>query len=147
MAEVGNIPLAEELLQTMRAAAQTAADLREPLITPRTLLLAILDSPQIGEAVAKVVDREKVLAANLEYRSDGNNTLSFKTPDGKHSVWLSKEALHVFMEGAKRVQVRYGTRELVLGLVADARFAGGILAAIRLEPGLLADAVGRARAT
>lgn len=142
-----NIPLADEMLQTMRAAAQIAVDLREPFITPRTLLLALLDSPEIGDAVGNVVDREKVRAANVEYRADGNDTLSFKTPGGERSVWLSKEALHVFMEGAKRARSSYSSRDLVFGLAADARTAPGILSAIRVEPGLLIDAVGRARLT
>lgn len=137
------IPLSEDLLRTMRNAAKKAIELREPVITPRAMLLALLDDDGIGPALRNVVNTEKVAAA----QSDENlsiapeDTLAFKTPDGRTSVWLSREAHNIFLEGAQRVDERYCPKHLALGLAAQARQAPGILAAIRVEPGILADAI------
>lgn len=161
MAEAENLPLSDELLQTLRLAARLAIEMREPFITPRTLLLALLDEPTLGGAIAEVVSREKLLAADVENNFGAvrvveeflpgeqpamtrYDTLAFKTPDGRTSMWLSKEALHVFLEGVKRVEDRYYPRELALGLAAEAMLTPGIFAAIRLEPGVLIDAVSHA---
>jgi hypothetical protein len=152
------VPLSEELLRTMRNAAKKAIELREPFITPRALLLALLDDGEVGPALRAVVNREKVLAADaeanygvtriLEEEPDGEepamaryDTLAFKTPDGRTSVWLARDAYSTFLEGARRVEERYQPKHLALGLAAQAVLAPGVLAAIRVEPGVFADAV------
>ena len=152
------IPLSEALLRTMRAAAKKAIELREPFITPRALLLALLDDAEVGPALRAVVNKEKVLAASAEANygvariaeeePDGEepampryDTLAFKTPDGRTSVWLARDAYNTFLEGARRVEERYQPKHLALGLAAQAVLAPGVLAAIRVEPGVFADAV------
>lgn len=158
MPDAENLPLSEELLQLMRRAAQHALNLREPFVTPKALLLALLDDPVLGPNLQRVVLREKAIAADVETNFGAVrgiaevipgeqpamarfNTLCFKTPDGRASMWLSKEAMQIFMEGCKRVQGRYYPRELAAGLAAEARLAPGILAAIRVEPGVFLDAI------
>ena len=160
MADAGNLPLSDQLLATMRLAAQRTVDLREPFITPRTMLLALLEAPVVGPALAQVISKQKLLAATarsnfgsvrvIEEWLPGEqppmtryDTLAFKTPDGRASLWLSKEALKVFLEGAKRVDERYEPRELALGLAAESVLSPGILAAIRVGPGAVYDAIKR----
>lgn len=158
MLDAENLPLSDELLQLMRRAAQIALELREQFITPKALLLALLEDPTLGPGLQRVVARDKVIAADSGTTFGGvrsiaevipgelpamtrYNTLCFKTPDGRASVWLGKEAMQIFMEGCKRVQGRYYPRELAAGLAAEARLAAGILAAIRVEPGVFTDAI------
>lgn len=150
--------LSEELLALVRRAAQLARELREPFISPYALLLALLEEPGIGPAIARVVNREKL--AKLEPPdvdaparvSDSRlgdelppmvryDTLAFKTPDGGATLWLSREGLQIFIEGAQRAEGRYEPKHLALGFAAEAVRAPGVLAALRVEPGVLADAV------
>lgn len=159
MPELEQIPLSDELLSVMRNAARKAIDLREPFITPRAILLALLDDAAIGPAMAGVIIRDKVLSADVEenfgvvrlvddFLPEGEqaamtryDTLAFKTPDGRSSMWLNRDAYHIFIEGAQRVDDRYYPKQLALGLAAEAVRSPGILAAIRVEPGLLTDAI------
>ncbi|HET6895633.1 MAG TPA: hypothetical protein VFH72_09670 [Candidatus Baltobacteraceae bacterium] len=161
MPDLEQVPLTAELLSVMRRAARTAIDLKEPFISPRALLLALLDDPDVGPSISHVVVRQKVLDAEvgentgmtraLEERMESGeqpaitryDTLAFKTPDGRTSMWLNKDAYRIFIEGAQRVDDRYYPKHLALGLAAEAIQAPGVLAAIRVEPGVLADAIYR----
>lgn len=161
MPELEQLPLSQELLGVMRRAARKALDLKEPFITPRAILLSLLDDPGIGPVIEGVVNRQKVLDAEVvesagmtrlieERMQDGEqpaiaryDTLAFKTPDGRTSMWLNKDAYTIFIEGAQRVEDRYLPKHLALGLAAEAIRAPGVLAAIRVEPGVLADAIYR----
>ncbi len=155
------IPLTDEFLSVMRNAARYARELHEPFVTTRGLLLALLDDPQIGPALAEVIPREKLLA--LPADSDPRNaatrlgdsalpqgergalprfdTLAFKLPDGSASVWLGREAYALFIEGANRSEGRYRPKALALGIAADAVRNPGVLRALNVEPGKLTDAV------
>jgi hypothetical protein len=165
MSDAEWIPLSGELLAVMRGAAQHAGALNEPFITIRTLLLALLDDPQIGPVIAGVLPREalegytlpddaatrlvasRVQEPNLEagerpamLRFD---TLAFKLPGGEKSVWLSREANAVWNEGAKRVEAgaKYLPKHLAFGIAADAVRAPGVLAHLRVEPGKVTEAL------
>lgn len=152
------VPLSEELLRMMRAAARNAIELREPFITPRAILLALMDEPAVGIALSPVVNKDRVLEVGpaqefgvmrvLDEATDGQapamtryDTLAFKTPDGRTSMWLSRDAYDIFVEGAQRVEDRYYPKQLALGLAFQAVHAPGVLTAIHVEPGALADAI------
>jgi hypothetical protein len=161
MPDLEHVPLTMELMTVMRRAAQRAIDLKEPFITPRAILLSLMDDPALGHAIAEVVNRDKVLSAEVvespgmtrlieERMQDGEqpamtryDTLAFKTPDGRASMWLNKDAYTIFIEGAQRVEDRYFPKHLALGLASQATRAPGLLTAIRVEPGVLADAIYR----
>lgn len=160
MADAEHVPISDELLTTMRAAAALAVSLREPFITPRAILMALLNDPAIGAALGEIVNREKLEEVSVENNFGSvrvveeimpgempamtrYDTLAFKTPDGKSSVWLNREAYNIFIEGAQRAEERYYPKQLALGLAAEAVHAPGVLAAIRLEPGRLIDAIYR----
>jgi hypothetical protein len=157
--------LSDEILHLMRHAAEIAGTLREPFITVRALLLALLDDAQLGEALQEAVPREKLeiyqmpaeaAKANIASRvsephmQDGEraamlrfDTLAFKTPNGPKSVWLSRDAFSVWNEGAKRVEdgSRYLPKHLAFGIAADAIRTPGILAALHLSPGAINEAI------
>lgn len=159
MAELEQVPLTPELLGVMRRAARNALDLKEQFITPRAILLSLLEDPGIGPALAGVVNRDKVLAVQVAENGgrtrlledpmpEGEqpamaryDTIAFKTPDGRTSLWLNKDAYNMFIEGARRVDERYYPKQLALGIASEAIHAPGVLAAIRVEPGVLADAI------
>ncbi|MBV9269901.1 MAG: hypothetical protein JO165_02325 [Candidatus Eremiobacteraeota bacterium] len=162
MSDFEQIPLSEQLLGVMRRAAQISLDNNEAFITPRSLLLSLLDDPDVGPAIVHVVVKEKLLTVPpaetdmsglvrvAEDRLTGEqpalvryDTLAFKTPSGKTSVWLGKDSLSIFLEGAQRVEGRFYPKHLALGFAAEAVRAPGVLAAIRVEPGALRDAVYR----
>lgn len=158
MADEENLPVSAELLRTMRRAANYAIELREPFISPRALLLALLDDDSVGFSLTTIVPRRRVLDADVEFNFNAvralqeiipgeqpamirYDTLGFKTPDGRSTMWLSKESYEAFFQGAKRAEGRFRPRDLALGIAAEALLAPGILAAIRVEPGRVIDAV------
>lgn len=155
------IRLSAELLRLMRDAAKIANQIGEEFISTRSLLLAILDDPQIGEAVGEVVPREKLealpisesmraraarmpdlgLAVGERPAMQRYNTLAFKLPDGKASMWLSIEASTVFSEGAQRAEGEYMPKHLLYGIAGEAVRVAGILATLHVSPGSLTEAV------
>jgi len=159
--QLEQLPLSAEILKVMRDSAGYAIALREPFVTARALLLALLDEPQIGPAIVDVVPRDKLM--ELEASSDPRNaasrlsdpdltsgergalprfdTLAFKLPDGSASVWLGREAYAIFCEGANRAEGTYLPRHLAFGLASEALRSPGILASIRVEPGKLTDTI------
>ncbi len=163
MSEQEQIPLSEELLGLMRASAAIALRLREPFITPRSLLLALLDDPHAGPELGAVIRRDKLEAlpvpedlrksvARLPEKAleEGElpaivryDTLGFKTPDGKTTVWLSREAFAIWNEGARRVEGTYLPKHLAFGIAAESVKANGVLNALRVEPGTVTDAIYR----
>jgi hypothetical protein len=159
--QLAQIPLTAEILSVMRNSGRYAQQLREPFITARSLLLALLDDPGIGASLAEVVPREKIveLAPSEDPRVSATrlpdaglpagekpampryDTLAFKLPEGTSSVWLSREAFSIFVEGANRVDSVYLPKHLAFGLAAEAVRTPGVLAALRIEPGKVTDAM------
>lgn len=155
------IPLSEELLAVMRNSGRYSQQLREPFITARALLLALLDDERIGPTLGSVVPRDKLLelepvddirttAARLPESGTAvaekpamprYDTLAFKLPEGTASVWLSREAFTIFLEGANRAEGTYLPKHLAFGLAAEALRTPGVLAALRVEPGRVTDAL------
>jgi len=165
MSELEPIFLSDEILALMRSAAAISQRLKEPFITIRTLLVALLDDPALGERLAKALPREKLEEYELPVESAHRltasrvpepnmqagqraallrfDTLAFKLPDGSKSVWLSREALNVWNEGAKRVEEgeKYFPKHLAFGIAADALRNPGVLNALRISPGDVNEAI------
>jgi len=164
MAEgVEQIYLSDEILAMMRNAARLSGEMREPFVTVRTLLIALLEEPAIGPALAEVLPREKLEEYTLPEDAVARltasrvqetklpsgerpallrfNTLAFKVPDGSKSVWLSREAFAVWGEAAKRVRDNEPLlpKHIALGIAADAIRSPGILTAINISPGDVSD--------
>ncbi len=160
-----HVPVEDDLLVLMRRAARIATELREPFITVRALLVALLEDERIGPALQDAISREKL----YDYEVDADaatrmtasriaetglesgersamlrfNTLAFKVPDGSRSVWLSREAHSAFLSGAQRVPdgSAYAPVHLAQGIAADAVRAPGLLSALHIEPGVVTDAI------
>jgi len=165
MSDVEPVFLSDEILTLMRNAAAIAQRLKEPFITIRTLLLALLDDAELGERLAEALPREKLeeweLPADQAARLTASrmpepnirpgekaallrfNTLAFKLPDGSKSVWLSREAYNVWNEGARRVDEgeKYLPKHLAFGIAADAVRTPGVLTALRVSPGDVNEAI------
>ena len=155
------ILLSEELLAVMRNAARNAQRLREPFISTRSLLLGLLEDPTIGPVLVDVLPKERLLVmpaaedsrAGASRVAEPNmapgeraamqrfDTLAFKLPDGKGSMWLSNDALQVFMEGAQRSDGKYLPKHLAFGIAAEAVRTPGILQQLRVEPGKVTEAI------
>lgn len=161
MSEAEQVPLSDDLLALMRRAAAVALRLREPFVSARSLLLALLDDRHAGPLLGAVVRRDKLeelpvpednrkgLARLPESGLDGGelpaiaryDTLGFKTPDGKTTVWLSREAYAIFNEGARRAEGAYEPKHLAFGLAAEAIKTNGVLSALNVEPGRITEAI------
>jgi hypothetical protein len=159
--QLEQIPLSNELLSVIRNAGKYAGQLREPFITARALLLALLDDPAVGAPLAAVVPRDKLLAlppsedlrtlatrlpdtglpAGEKAAMTRYDTLAFKLPEGTGSVWLSREAFSIFLEGANRVEGAYMPKHLAFGIAAEAVRTPGVLNALYIEPGKVTDAI------
>lgn len=155
--------LSQELLGFMRRAAELSVTSREPFVTIRTLLIALLDDEIVGPALEAVLPREKLegyqphdagtqlIASRIpEPMMQGErpamlrfNTLAFKVPDGSRSIWLSREAFNAWNEGAKRVVEgdSFKPKHIAFGIAADAIRAAGILAHLRVSPGEVNEAI------
>ena len=162
---VEQIPLSSELLALMRHAVEVASTLREPFISVRAVLLALLDDASLGAALAQALPREKLEGYTLPEDAGTRltasrvpeprlrpgeraamlrfNTLAFKSPDGARSMWLSREAHAVWIESAKHVGEgqAYLPKHLALGIAADAIRSPGILAQLHLAPGGITEAI------
>jgi hypothetical protein len=157
--------LSDDVLTLMRNAARLAGEVKEPFITVRTLLLALLDDAVVGPALQAVVPREKLetyalpedaatrlVASRVPEPNMQNgeraamlrfNTLAFKTPDGAKSVWLSREAFQIWNEAGKRAGDGEPLlpKHLAFGIAADAIRTPGVLAALHISPGDVNDAI------
>ncbi len=161
MSDAEQIFISDDLLTVMRSAVAHSLRLKEPAVTPRALLLALLEDATIGPAIAELIDREKLeeqpvpptirlgmtrlpekgllpgeAAALARY-----DTLAFKSPDGKQSLWLNREAYAVFMEAAQRAEGTFAPKHLAFGLAAEATQSPAVLATLRIQPGKLTDAI------
>ncbi len=139
---IDTVRLSEELLRTMRVAAQKAIELDEPCITLRAVLLALLEEPAIGTALGAAVNAEQLRNAQT-VSQPAADALAFKTPDGGPGRALDGEAMAVFAQGARRAQERYTPRQLVLGVAAQATAVPGLLAALNVDPALFNQAAYR----
>ncbi|MGZ3509145.1 MAG: hypothetical protein ACXWNJ_12165 [Vulcanimicrobiaceae bacterium] len=154
--------LDDRLLGVMRDAASKTLAAGEQFITPQSLLLALLDDPETGPPLRAVIVRERLEAldpAEIDLSGVSRlpderltadeppalvryDTLAFKTADGQQSVWLNKDALSIFAEGARRAgQSPFSPKDLALGFAVQAMRHPDVLLAMHVEPGVLVDAI------
>ena len=143
--------LSEALLSVMREAASKTLIAGERFITPRFLLLALLDQPEVGPSLCVAVSRDRLEARAPEHpNTDGapqlpeerGATLAFQTTDGGASVWLDKDALDIFAEGVDRAgHSQYEPRHLALGMAAEAKRRPLVFTAMQIDAGALVDAI------
>jgi hypothetical protein len=135
------LPLAPDLLNVMRNSVSYALEHGAPYVAPAHLMLALLDDPGLGEALAALVPEERVRRAADAAReklsgvvevpegelAEGEHppfprydTLAFRSRDALRTLYLDHEACHLFIEGARRADDAYRPKHLVLGFTAQA---------------------------
>jgi hypothetical protein len=155
--------LSGELLHVMRSAAQIARELGEPFISTRTLLLALLEDPEVAGVLGPAIPREKLReyvvpddgAATAQRKAEPEamqdeapaiarfDTLAFRATDTNESVWLGREAYSLFASGAERCGDDYQPKHLAFAIAKRAVHAPHLLAVLPLEPGAVTDAIYR----
>jgi hypothetical protein len=134
------LPLASDLLTTMRVAVDYAQANGTPFVTAHHILLALLDDRFVGPSLNDALKRPDVELAAKEARPSHvaeikeafdapadistlkrYDTLAFRSVDGTETLWLDRTAYHVFLEGARRVERgAFGPKHLALGLLTEA---------------------------
>jgi hypothetical protein len=137
---VDQLPLASDLLTTMRVAVDYAREADAAYVSPHHILLALLDNRFVGPALNAALRRESLVAQSREPRFPNVNaipesadapadispntrydTLAFRSQDGTASVWLDRTSYQVFLEGARRVEGgSFGPKHLALGFLSEA---------------------------
>ena len=147
--------LAPDLLAVMRSGVDNAIGRGSQFVYPPDLLLALLDDPAIGAAIAARVNREKVekaaetASAKLPEVAEvpegplpddekppfqRYDTLAFTSRDGTRTMYLDRDAYHLFLEGARRADEVYKPKHLVMGFVAASVKDGEVLALLGPDP-------------
>lgn len=129
--------LADELLAVCRAAVTFAVEYGAAFVAPSHVLLALLDDPKIGAALAEVLERGRIVAAARQPAPGGvhevgegvlprgekppftrYDTVVFHSSDGQYQRWLNRDSFKLFNESAKRANGgRFLPRHLALGFV------------------------------
>jgi hypothetical protein len=156
------LSLAPAFLDVMRNGVSYALEHGAPYVAPAHLMLALLDDPQVGEALAAVVPEERVRHAADAPRekllttpdvpegetAEGEHqpfarydTLAFRSRDAGRTLYLDHEAYHIFIEGARRADDAYRPKHLVLGFTAQAVKDREILGLLGSDPQSVTKAV------
>lgn len=159
--DIEQIPVSDEVLAIMRSAATKTLRGGEAFITPRTMMIALVEDPSMTEPLQEAVDLDTLRALQpdpletpgvTELREErmGNDeqpallrydTLAFKDQDAVSTVWLNGEAHAVFLEGARHAEGRYQPKHLALGFVSEARRQQTVLMDIKIDAAKLSEAV------
>ncbi|MDQ6929666.1 MAG: hypothetical protein M3126_03235 [Candidatus Eremiobacteraeota bacterium] len=140
MTDDDQIAVTDELLFVMREAATGALWAGEKFISPRRVLIALLQDPAFREPFKGIIDVDalSVVIPNDDEVSTiedppRERTLAFKETSGSNSVWLDSTAYAVFVEGARRAKKRYVPKDLLLGFVSEWRRAPHVLHDIKID--------------
>lgn len=137
--------VSEELLAVIRNASAKSRSSGERSITPRALLVALMEDPDLKIPLSSIVNKSKLeaLPPSEDEPQATRDTLSFKNPDGTPGLWLNRESFEIFLAGVQRAEGNYLPKHLALGFVAEAVRQPGVLTAISVEPRRLTEAVYR----
>ncbi|HTJ25892.1 MAG TPA: Clp protease N-terminal domain-containing protein [Candidatus Limnocylindria bacterium] len=154
--------LTPDLVQVMRASATHALAHGAAYVAPAHLLLSLLDDPSLGGALGAVVPADRLRRAadaaheklpgvvelpEGELPEGGDppfpryDSLAFRTRDGARSLYLDRDAYHLFIEGGRRADDAYRPKHLVLGFAAQAVRDQEILGLLGGDPQRVTEAV------
>jgi len=147
--------LGTEILQVMRGGVSIAIAHGAQFVAPPHLLLALLDDPRVGPAIAPLVPRPRIDRAAIDAAKklpevyevpEGQlpdrerppfqryDTLAFRSRNGVRTLYLDADAYHLFLEGARRAGENYQPKHLVMGFTAEAVKDRDLLAIIGSDP-------------
>ena len=161
MSDHQQIPVSDELLLVMRRAATQSLRAGEKFITPRMLMIALLNDPAFYEAFKDTIDVAALESMHVDPAEAPDvsqlpeeglpveerpallryDTLAFKDETGQSSVWLSGEAHAVFLEGARNATDRYIPKYLLLGFVREWRRQPPLLHDLKIDGGKFSEVV------
>ncbi|HZO95438.1 MAG TPA: hypothetical protein VFB22_16940 [Candidatus Baltobacteraceae bacterium] len=147
--------LAADLLAVMRGGAAAAVARGASFIAPAHVMEGLLADPRVGPALAPIVTRGRLersaedaahklpdilplpeigVARGEEPAFARFDSLAFRTPDGASTLYLDADALHVFVEGARRAGETYRAKHLLLGFTAEAVKDRDVLSLFGVDP-------------
>jgi len=147
--------LSPDLLAAMRTGVDAAVEHDAPFVAPAHLVLGLLADARVGPALTPLVTRERLERAAREAAHklpelaplpegalpDGEDgaftrydSLAFRSRDGARTLYLDADALHVFVEGARRAETTYRPKHLVLGFTAEAVKDRDVLSLFGADP-------------
>ena len=150
------------LLAVIRAGVRAAIEHGAEFVAPPHLLLGLLDDPRVGPAIASFVPRETIAKAAEDAAKKlpdvaelpenplpvgepppfaRYDSLAFRSTDGRRTLYLDGDALHVFMEGARRADGVYRPKHLVYGFTAEAVKDRDLLSLFGSDPAGVTKAV------
>ena len=159
--DADQVLLSDELLVVLRSAVTFAVEYGATFVAPSHILLALLDDPRVGPALAEVLERGRVVAAARQPSAgavhevaEGTlprgekppftryDTVIFQTLDGQYQRWLNRDSFKLFNEAAKRANGgRFLPKHLALGFWVVAQDDRDSRTLLGREPDLFKDAV------
>jgi len=153
--------LSDEALAVCRAAVTFAVEYGASFVAPPHVLLALLDDPKVGAALAEVLERGRIVAAARQPSAGGvhevgegalprgekppfvrYDTLVFHSSDGQYQRWLNRDSFKLFNESVKRANGgRFLPRHLALGLSIFAQDDGNVRALLGKDPEIFKEVV------
>jgi hypothetical protein len=159
--DTDQVLLSDEALAVCRAAVTFAVEYGASFVAPPHVLLALLDDPKVGGALAEVLVRGRIVAAARQPSAGGvhqvgegalprgekppfvrYDTLVFHSSDGQYQRWLNRDSFKLFNESVKRANGgRFLPRHLALGLSIFAQDDGNVRALLGKDPEIFKEVV------
>lgn len=154
--------LAPELLDVMRAGVTHAIEHGAQFVAPAHLMLALLDEPRVGPAIAELIPHDRVTHAaeaaiaklpEVAELPEGPlpddetppfprcDTLAFRSSDCTRTLYLDRDAFRLFVHGARRAGEVYRPKHLAMGFVAASLKDGEIISLLGKDPQAIISAV------
>jgi len=153
--------LSDEALAVCRAAVTFAVEYGASFVAPPHVLLALLEDPKVGGALAEVLERGRIVAAARQPSAGAvhevgegalprgekppfvrYDTLVFHSSDGQYQRWLNRDSFKLFNESVKRANGgRFLPRHLALGLSIFAQDDGNVRALLGKDPEIFKEVV------
>jgi hypothetical protein len=153
--------LADDLLAVCRAAVTFAVEYGAQFVAPPHILLALLDDPKIGGALAEALERGRIVAAARQPSPGGvlevgegvlprgekppftrYDTVVFHSSDGGYQRWFNRDSFKLFNESAKRANGgRFLPRHLALGFAVFGQEDRDVRALLGKDPEVFKEIV------
>ena len=159
--DTDQVLLSDELLTVMRTAVTYAVDYGATFVAPSHVLLALLDDAKIGDHLAEVLERGRIVAAARQPSPAGvhemgegvlprgekppfqrYDTVVFHSSDGQYQRWLNRDTFRLFNVSARRaIGGRFLPKHLALGFTVFAQDDRDVRALLGKDPEVFKDVV------
>jgi hypothetical protein len=159
--DTDQVLLSDELLTVMRTAVTYAVDYGATFVAPSHVLLALIDDAKIGEHLAEVLERGRIVAAARQPAPAGvhelgegvlprgekppfqrYDTVVFHSSDGQYQRWLNRDTFRLFNLAARRANGgRFLPKHLALGFTVFAQDDRDVRALLGKDPEVFKEVV------